>query len=613
MDGKSGSVCDYVFICMRFLVKQPNLNGHVWFQAICHGAEHLIDHCQLLNKINVFPVADGDTGNNLTSLMRSVIQYAKPAQDFYQTALSIAKASLIGARGNSGTIFSQFFYGFVANPLCAEVTIKEFGALAQQAAAAAKQAVDKPVKGTILSVMEAWADACGQLSHQANNITELLQDSLAFAQIALKKTTEAIEVLRQANVVDAGAQGFVYFIEGIVAYLNNPQLKHKPLAETINFDLFDEDHVEMVYPESRYCTEALICDATLSLAEIKKMLGDLGDSMVTAGNSEASRLHIHTNHPQEVMMRLQGVARIEQQKADDMLRQYEMTQHKIKKIALVTDSTADIPQELIDQYQIHVIPLQLQVDQSFYLDRLTISSEHVYRLMQDTEHQYNLTTSMPNPNMVERTLRQLKSHYDDILIISLADKLSGTYQLMKTTAEKLHIKRIEIVDSIRASGALGLLVLEAARMIEEGKSLQETTQHIEGLKANSNIHVAVNDLQYLMRSGRLGKAKGHIVQALKIKPIVSMDRHGKAVVSGKAFGFRAALDKLVQMLIAQKGQLISYAVLHADRQGIADLLAKKITAAIGKPPRYIMPASAVLGAHTGPGCVAISLLLADRS
>ena len=106
------------------------------------------------------------------------------------------------------------------------------------------------------------------------------------------------------------------------------------------------------------------------------------------------------------------------------------------------------------------------------------------------------------------------------------------------------------------------------------------------------------------------KLQGHIVQALKIKPIVSMDRHGKAVVSGKAFGFRAALDKLVQTIVAQKEHLIDYAVLHADREGIAKLLAKKITAALGKKPVYIMPASAVIGAHAGPGCVAVSLLLA---
>lgn len=590
-------------------MKQSSLNGHTWFQAICHGAEHLIDHCQFLNKINVFPVADGDTGNNLTSLMRSIIQYAKPAQDFYQTALSIAKASLIGARGNSGTIFSQFFYGFVTNPLCAEVSLKEFSALARQAAAAANQAVDRPVRGTILSVMEAWAEGCGQLSHEAVSMAQLLEDSLAFAQSALAKTTDAIEVLRQANVVDAGAQGFVYFIEGIVAYLHNPHLKHTPLAETFNFDLYDEDHTEMVYPEMRYCTEALICDANIAAPEIKKILADLGDSMVMAGNSEASRIHIHTNNPQEVMIRLQNVARIEQQKADDMLRQYEMTQHKTRKIALVTDSTADIPQALIDQYQIHVIPLQLQIDQSFYLDRLTMSSEYVYQLMQDTQHQHNLTTSMPNPNMTERMLRQLQTHYDDILIISLADKLSGTYQLIKSSAEKLNIKRIELVDSLRASGALGLLVLEAARLIDEQKSLQEITQRIEDLKLKSNIYVAVNDLQYLMRSGRLSKAKGHIVQALKIKPIVSMDRHGKAIVSGKAFGFRAALDKLVQTIVAQKDQIMAYAVLHADRQGLAELLAKKITTAINKAPNYIMPASPVLGVHSGPGCVAISLLL----
>jgi DegV family protein with EDD domain len=591
-------------------VTQSNfLNGNTWFQAICNGAERLIAHSQWLNKINVFPVADGDTGNNLTSLMRSIIQYGKPAQNFYQTALSIAKASLIGARGNSGTIFSQFFYGFVTTPATDELSLEEFCILVQQAAASAKQAVDRPANGTILSVMEEWAAACGQLKNSFTNIADLLQASLAFAEQALKSTTEKLEVLSRANVVDAGAQGFFYFLEGVVEALKNPELKHQIPLETISLDLFDEDHVEMTYPEKRYCTEALICDATLTLAEIKNLVSDLGDSMAMAGNNETSRLHIHTNHPEEIMARLQKIARIEQQKADDMLRQYQMTQHKTHKIALVTDSTADIPQALIDHYQIHVIPLQLQVDQSFYLDRLTMSSEYIYGLMQDEQHKHNLTTSMPNPNMTERMLRQLQSHYDDILIISLADKLSGTHQLIKSSAEKLKIPSIKIIDSVRTSGALGLLVLEAANMIEQQKSFEEIARRIEQLKLSCNLHVAVNDLQYMMRSGRLSKAKGHIVQALKIKPIVSMDRHGKAVVSGKAFGFRAALDKLIQALADKKNHLIDYAVVHADRQGIAERLAKKLTVAVDKPPRYIMSASAVLGIHTGPGCVAVAFLL----
>ena len=586
-------------------MSQNKLDGYLWFQAICSGADHLIQHCQLLNKINVFPVADGDTGNNLTSLMRSIIQYAKPAPDFYQTALSIAKASLIGARGNSGTIFSQFFYGFVTNPTLIELSLEEFCTLAEGAASSAKQAIDRPVNGTIVSVMEEWAKACYKLKDKVNSITELFYESLKFAQEALKKTTETLEVLRHAQVVDAGAQGFVYFLEGMAAYLENPKIKNEVKLDTIDID-FDEDHAEMVYPEKRYCTEALIANVTISLVEIKKMLADLGDSTVVAGNAETARLHIHTNKPDSVMERLQLVSKIQQQKADDMLRQYEMTQRKTKKIALVTDSTADIPQHLIDEYQIHVLPLQLQVDESFYLDRLTMSSESLYRLMRDETQRHCLTTSMPNPGVIERTLRQLQTHYDKILVISLSEGLSGTYKTIKTAAEKLNIENIEIIDSSRASGALGLLVLEAARMIEQEIPWDEIRQRIHRLKSSSNIYVAVNDLQFMIRSGRLSKTKGHIVQALKIKPIVSMDRQGKAIVYGKAFGFRAALDKLLNIL--KENQPDSYVITHGDCQGIAERVGKKIIQATGLAPEYIMPASPVLGIHTGPGCIAIASL-----
>jgi DegV family protein with EDD domain len=585
------------------------LNGYAWFHAICSGAEHLIEHCQVLNKINVFPVADGDTGNNLTSLMRSVIQYAKPAQGYYHTALSIAKASLMGARGNSGTIFSQFFYGLVTQTPVEELTLEEFCILVRKAADSAKQAVDHPINGTILSVMEEWARACEELKHQANTIAELIQKSLAFAHQALTSTTDKLEALKHANVVDAGAQGFVYFLEGIVEYFKNPEARKKRVIHLPEVEEFDVDHEEMAYPELRYCTEALICDSSLPLDQIKHAVADLGDSMVIAGNQETCRLHIHTNNPQEVMWRLQALGKIEQQKADDMLRQYEMTQHKTRKVAIVTDSTADIPLTLIDQYQIHVIPLQLQVDQSFYLDKLTITSEHIYDLMRDENRKHTLTTSMPNPALVERSLRQIQAHYDEIIILTIADKLSGTLQIMKSSAEKLGIKHIHFMDSIRTTAALGLLVLEAAKMIDAGKSVQAIMARMEALKSGTNIYVAVNDLQYMIRSGRLSKVKGHVVQALKLKPIVSMDTHGKGIVAGKAFGFRAALDRIVQIAEENKSKLIDYAIIHADTKGIAELFAKKLETVLGKPPLYTMPVSAVIGIHAGPGCCAIAMML----
>lgn len=588
-------------------MQKSDLCGDAWFHAICSGAEHLIEHRQLLNKINVFPVADGDTGNNLSSLMHSVLQYAKPAPDFYQTAQSIAKASLMGARGNSGTIFSQFFYGFISNPPKATLSLEDFCTLAKQAVQSAKQAVDQPINGTILSVMEEWAKSFEHIKHKASTIAELIHDSLSFAQQALKNTTGKLEALRRANVVDAGAQGFVYFLEGIANYLKSPITK-KYAVQFSEADLFDEDHAEMSLPTHRYCTEALLVNSELSLDEIKHQMSDLGDSIVIAGNLDACRLHIHTNEPQQVMSRLQAVARIEQQKADDMLRQYQMTQHLTRKIALVTDSSADIPQSFIDQHQIHVIPLQLQIDQSFYLDRLTSNSEHIYDLMKDKDKPHALTTSMPNIGHTERILRQIQTHYDDVLIVTIANKLSGTHKMLQSVAEKLAIKSVTVIDSIRTAGALGLLVMHAAQMINENKSLQEIGEKLESLKWNTNLFVAVDDLQYMLRSGRLSKMKGYFAKALKLKPIISMDPQGNCVVAGKAFGFRMALNKLIQIAQDKQSQLIHYAVLYTDNKGIAEHLAKKLERVIGRPPSYIMSVSAVIGVHAGPGCVAVALM-----
>jgi DegV family protein with EDD domain len=251
---------------------------------------------------------------------------------------------------------------------------------------------------------------------------------------------------------------------------------------------------------------------------------------------------LHTNDPVSLVKTVEKFATIQYQKAEDMLRQYQMTQEKTSKIGLVIDSSADLPKEFIDQNQIHIIPFTIQIKNHEYLDRLTIDTADVYRQMRDEDAK--VLTSLPNITLAENTFKQLKGTYDSVIAITIASVQSGTYQLFNKAAQKSEISKIKIIDSKKNAIAHGLLVLEAARLIRENWSFQDIVAHIEKIRNFVNIYAVMKDVKYAVRSGRISKNKARIAQFFKLKAIISLDLEGNGIIWKKALGFSSALDKI---------------------------------------------------------------------
>lgn len=583
------------------------LDGYQWFKAVRAGASHLINNHVILNKINVFPVADGDTGSNLASLMRSVISNTRVAAPFSVTSKSIALASLVGARGNSGTIFSQFFYGFCSQEReIVDISVEEFCDLVVSAAAKAKKAVGNPLEGTVLSVMEAWAQACAKLKVNANNFAELFNESLAVARAALKNTINQLEVLRQTNLVDAGGQGFVYFLEGVAKYLANPEMKIDIAEQNLSFELTEDEHAILECPEHRYCVEALITDLAIPIDSLKNEIAKLGDSLAIAGDESNCRIHVHTNMPWDFAKIISASADIAQQKIDDMLRQYQAMNQRQSKTALLVDSSVDLPPDFIEAHQIHIVPLQIQMNHNHYFDRLTISTSQIYQeLLNNKDSQ--VSTSMPNQSQVEKMLDFLGAQYQEIIAITLPSQQSGTYQLIKNAGEKLNID-LSVVDSCRNSAAHGFLVQHAVKAIADGKSKEQIVNELNELKKKTNLYVAVENLKYTARSGRVSKNKAHLVSWLGINPVIALDDYGKGYILSKAFGFKGALKKLAVLLKKKPGAIKEYVIVHVEAEQGAQILAEILTRELGQKPSYITTASPVLGIHAGPGSVAVAAM-----
>ena len=204
------------------------LNGLRLRRALIAGARHLMAHREHLNRINVFPVADGDTGANMAGTMRAVVQGILPSRErgIHRMLRTIADLALSGARGCSGTILAQFLHGLAQEMAdAANVTTRIFGSGVRRAVAYPYEAVSEPREGTILTVLRDWSDALSEWAARSDDFAEVLNHAYAAALRSLEATREKLAVLTRAGVVDAGAQGLVHLLAGITAFITEGRIR----------------------------------------------------------------------------------------------------------------------------------------------------------------------------------------------------------------------------------------------------------------------------------------------------------------------------------------------------------------------------------------------------
>lgn len=587
------------------------LDSEKLYYSFLSGAQEVIRNKRILNEINVFPVSDGDTGSNLAHTMHSILQEAKIQATVKETMNSIADAALTGARGNSGIIMAQYINGiFMSLPKEDSITMSGFSEMVNGAVPHAYHAIANPVEGTIITVIKDWAAAIHRYKDHAKDFHDLLSASVADAVTSLKHTPEKLKVLEEAKVVDSGAKGFVYFLEGFASFLSTGLFKSDQnlIQETIDFTEYPgHDHEEIL---ERYCTEALISGENLDLDALRTELGPLGTSLIVAGNPHKVKIHIHTNTPVEFFQLLKKKGTILQQKADDMIRQNEAAYRRKYSIALVTDSIADLPMEYLDQEQIHMLPLNLVFEETTYLDKVTMTPEVFYPLL-DAAQEYP-KSAQPNPKVVDNFLGSIASHYDEILVITVAKVQSGTHNVFEKAAQKFakEGKKIYVVDSRQNSAAEGLLVMKASELIREGRTFEEIVETIESLRSETKILVSVNTLKYMVRSGRLGKVSGIAGKILNLKPVVSLDAEGKGSIAAKAFSEKANTQKILEIMKQdhQKSAITRYSIVHANDENRALALKKQVSDYLGFEPVYMMNISTIVGMSAGVGTVALSYM-----
>lgn len=582
--------------------------------ALIAGARRVIAARDGLNRINVFPVADGDTGNNLASTLGSVLNGAlsQPSQHAGDLLSRVGNDAIDGARGNSGAILAQFLHGVAERVhTLPELDARSLAAAVRQGALSARQALAQPVEGTILSVITAFADELDAAADSAQPDTRSgFTRALARARRALADTPRQMALLQKAGVVDAGAQGFVDLLEGIAEFVEGGPRAVRvragaPVAANDGGALPAHDHE--IDPARRWCTECLLLGDGLDRDRLRAALEAAGaDSIVIAGGSARLRVHAHTGSPQALFDACAQQGRVEAMKADDMIRQQAVAAAP-QPLVVVTDSAADLPDDIAERYAIGVVPARVDLDGRDYLDKIGLSTAEFYRRMA-ASHQLP-RTSQPPPGDFRRQFELSLAHHARVLYVGLSRALSGTLQSGEHAAARDPGRRVRVFDTVNAACGQALLVWRAAELAAQGQDDASVVAELERLRPLTRMWAIAPDISHAVRGGRIPRWAAPIARLSALTPMAKMSVDGRMVVAGILLTRAQAPEAFARRVARQlpAGQRWRLIVGHCDDRAGAERLLAALRTRLQISEDRLVETGAAIGAHAGPGALIVAV------
>ncbi len=591
------------------------LDGRRLNLALRAGIDRMYAERGHLNRINVFPVPDGDTGTNLALTAGSIggVLLQNRGGHAGQLLIGVADAALDGARGNSGAILAQFFQG-LADYLGEQSTIlaADLAKGLETASEYARSALASPKEGTVLSVIADFSEQIAR-EHRSglDDLVPLLDAGLRRARSSLEATRDGLEAMRKAGVVDAGASGFVSLLEGMADFLHTGSLRAIPDPVMDDPDIVAS--VAAASPpgnvEFRYCTECIVTGDDIDRRKLREGLSALGNSLVMAGTHRKLKIHIHTNQPADAFSLAGRFGIVSGEKADDMRRQTTALGAGQRGIAVVTDSAADLPDEAYESLGIHVVPLRIHFGDQSYLDKLGLSATEFFARLRSCEDLPQ--TSQPAPGDFRRLYEFLVSHFDHVISVSLTSRVSGTCQAAITAAARISGSgRITVIDSRNVSLGQGLITMYAAECARAGYSAEDTAVAVRASRSRTSTVAVVPDLSHAARGGRIGKTTSWMANRLGVTPLIHVDAVGQVKAKGLLSGHGDPVRRLCSYLRcrAVSGRPHRLAVGHAEAPELAERVATRLAAEIPNvESSYVTEIGAALGVHAGPGIIAAAL------
>lgn len=572
-------------------------------RALVRGYEQVSAWANVLDRINVFPVADGDTGRNL------VVSLA-PIRRTDLDVGALINALLMCARGNSGNIGARFFEGFLSSGQ--EATSGPEGRRAlrervRQGRELAWTSVSDPLPGTMLSLFDALESALEQLEPQSADDGAWVEQVLGRLEQAVRDTPQQLPVLAQAGVVDAGALGMFLFFDGFIQALAGGERQVTDVARLFPEMVAYAPGMEPT-PETGFCVDAVLHTRDLQEDALARLL-EQGSAAVSFCQGEYVKVHLHTDDRARVREELEQIGDVVRWAWDDLDAQTRSFSRPAVQQALhiMTDAAGSITQEDAERLGITLLHSYVSIAD------LSIPESHLqppdlYRAMSQATP---VSTAQASDHERHLHYDKVLALYPRVLYLCVGSVFTGNYEAV-TRWKRQHDpeERMTVVDTAAASGKLGIIALATARQATTASSAEAVLAFARQAVEAAQEFVFLDKLQFLAAGGRLSKTSAFFGDLLHMKPVVSPTAEGAkkvAVVRNTKDQISFAMERLEEILQGKDAGLIMLQYtdnLSFLQQRLLPMMEARFPAA----EILLQPMSLTSGAHMGPGTWGVAVL-----
>ena len=558
--------------------------------ALLAGVERVAVWSDLLDAINVFPVADGDTGRNLVI---SLSPLRRPGSD-------PVPRLLLSARGNSGNLAAQFFSGLLTAD-----TPHALAAGVELGRERAWQAVRRPVAGTMLSVFDALAEFLVQhgVGEEGAGVSALVER----LEAVVRSSHDLLPRLRHAGVVDSGALGMFIFLEGFFRSLYPGGNGLRSITAAFGDRLqvaptFKED----VHPG--YCVDTVVrVDGAVGAGTAR--LNRIGDEAMVISHGDLFKVHLHTQDRQAARRAVESVGQVIRWAEDDMARQVEGRRQtgRHREIHVMTDAAGSVTREDACQLGMTLLNSYITLGDTSLPETL-VSAQSLYQEMKAGRP---VSTSQASVLERHQHYQRVLSQYERVLYLCVGSVFTGNYDTaMEWKKDHDPQNRLTVIDSGAASGRLAVLAIAAARRAAAGEDSHDVIRFARTAAAACREYIFLDRLKYLAAGGRMSKATAGVGDMLHLKPVISpMPEGAKRVGSARnREGQLAFATQKLSEAVGKDGAALVLLEFSDNRPWVESVAREAVQAHCPGADIRIQPLSLTTGVHTGPGTWGLAIL-----
>lgn len=556
------------------------------------GVERLAAWADLLDSINVFPIADGDTGRNLAT---SLSPLRTPDQD----GEKIVRRLLLTARGNSGNIASRYFSAF-----CAVNSSHDLASAAREGNKRAWKAVSDPRPGTMLSVFDNLAEmlSLNNFTPDENHAAKIIGG----LEQTVHDTYEMLPKLKEAGVVDAGALGMYIFFGGFFYTLAGHTNNYRPVTEVFA----DRLRILPAFKENQdtgYCVDFVVQTQNTNPVDLASITRSQ-ESVVIIPDGNLYKVHLHTGDREKVKAQMEAIGSVLNWEDDNLAAQIDEFRNTRpeSKVHIMTDAAGSLTRQDAKKHGFTLLNSYLNIGEKS-LPETYFHPDEMYDAMRQG---VKVSTSQSSIFERHQFYESVLNRFENVLYLCVGSVFTGNYNVVREWKKEHDPQnRLLVIDTGAASGRLGTMVLATVRYLKETGNMGKAYAFAQKAVTACEEYVFLEKLQYLAAGGRLSKTSAFFGDMLKMKPVISPQPEGAkkvGMVRNREDQVKMTLQKLGAALTRNSRALIMLE--YSDNHDWVADFQRQLQALYPQAEIFLQPLSLTSGAHMGPGTWAIAFL-----